>query len=293
MNTSGERSRNTSEQAEDKGRTLQDTLALEEVQLRELLVIDELARRGIPRVIDYDDIKMGQLMAEYLKQSDKELREKLYWNGEMEVLGAYENTETRITIESIFRYVDELEFEYLATKTIAWLTYALEHPEEEKMTPADASDRKKVLQASFYVHYGVGLDSPWQRFFDEMIPVEGLSPYHKDDQEYIDEAYESKKEFDREKEERNSAVREAALKIGLYSLEPADAAQLICPIIGMQERALPENYESTLAGRAQRNKEIYQWGENHDIASKFGKRVLITLQEFFDDRYPIPPTNAS
>lgn len=252
------------------------------------LIEEQLDNYGIQRIIDNDPEVEMKLYHQFRREFEQQKETELYWRGEREMFDDAEAYKSWVAVEGMIAYQEELEFQRLIVKTLAWLQYVFAHPEQEGLSLSDVSQLKKTFQAEFYMHYGIKMKDPWQRLIDETIAVEGLDMGRDEDQMYFDDAKASKPLFDLEMQEKTSAVREAAYCVGLYSIDADDAGGLTAVIIGMQKLASMPNYEQSIQGRAARNKALFEWSASNAVRERYGMRMLITLQEFFDDRYPIP-----
>lgn len=255
----------------------------EDLQAIEHDLMGKLDSYGIFRVVDQDQATESRLHVEYMTLKTMEIHEQLSYKPQADTWRTDGTLDARALVDALIAYNDEIDFQNQVTKAAAQLIYYQNHP-EVGFSVALLEKAKKTDQAELLVLYGHPLGSPWQQFFDDVVPGEGLKQGRPYDDQLIDDEWDRSPDFGKKNRDKAQSIYEAMDLIGTGLHEDHQILmRVVAVLLGMQSIA------EAHAAKGLNNYEQRQ-GEMREYAGEFG--VLDGLQvsqlvEFFDQKFPL------
>lgn len=244
-------------------------------------VFDRLAELGIPRVIDRDVNTEIELYQEYANAFFAVKREEAR-HVDLEMDRSWDR---QVSVECVYAYFKEREFEALVLNNATGHKFLLQRNNTEAVA-GYLESLKKQFQAEFIVNYGRGLHDPWQQFFDEIAPGQGLDMSNPVDRVHMNVA-EVKRLIYRQATIKKETLVNRAIEIAGIDREKGeitDVAQATFDFLNTY--MIAEMSVSTETEHANRSDLLWQQMRSIGLNSDVAKQVVALFEEAFPIEQP-------
>lgn len=258
---------------------------LEQYELIKQNALERLHDLDILVVLDVNASKEAELFTTFAETWQRNRLEEYKRRGR-EITTA---DERQVAIDCVVAYFEERDFQALIINAVTMYHFIGKNADrpEVKASSLNIDVMKKDLQSELLVHRNLPLNSPWQKFIEQMVPGESLNAFRAEDQAHLVKAKLTTPDYIKEKLLKKSVIEQAFALTGINKdtddLEKVVVA--VADIMNMQIIAAQPAFNET--DRANRNAELWHEGRKLECDQDAVRKII----ELMDMSYPViqPP----